>query len=422
MKIFWSWQSDTPGTTGRYLIRDALKDAIKQLKQAPEIEEALRKEILLDSDIQNTLGSPDIARTIFRKIDESDVVVADVTIVGEVFGNQNESKSERSKKLINSNVAIELGYAFGARGDENVLLVFNKHYGSYEELPFDLRHKGGAVVFDLQPDAGKAEIADEHENLKNAFVRRLRPFLKEKPQPKVALPERPTTFNRAAYFPNGEPLTPPPDALAYRTPRLAYLRLMPNAMLSTPLELAKLKEVSAVAAYVPILQRDDFKIQRSRPNQYGLITYGESDSQLTSSTQLFQSGEVWCVSASLIHTERETVGKWVTLPNLGEFHLEEVYYDTTHKIVSFAKDRLGLRPPLDLELGLGNVEGVYLTISNGELGPIHQHEIFHRGVLNDFNDESINEVLVAFFRNVFDSVAERRPPNLHGFPPNRPRP
>ena len=32
MKIFWSWQSDTPGKIGRFLVRDALNDAIEKLR------------------------------------------------------------------------------------------------------------------------------------------------------------------------------------------------------------------------------------------------------------------------------------------------------------------------------------------------------------------------------------------------------
>ena len=39
MKIFWSWQSDTDGKTGRFFVRDALEEAIKQLKQPPDVEE-----------------------------------------------------------------------------------------------------------------------------------------------------------------------------------------------------------------------------------------------------------------------------------------------------------------------------------------------------------------------------------------------
>jgi hypothetical protein len=39
MKIFWSWQSDTPETTGRYFVRDALIEAVAQLKIPEDIEE-----------------------------------------------------------------------------------------------------------------------------------------------------------------------------------------------------------------------------------------------------------------------------------------------------------------------------------------------------------------------------------------------
>ena len=56
-------------------------------------------------------------------------------------------------------------------------MVFNKHYGNYEDLPFDLRHKGGAVVFDLQPDADRQRVEQEKKKLKDHFVRALRPFL-----------------------------------------------------------------------------------------------------------------------------------------------------------------------------------------------------------------------------------------------------
>lgn len=75
-----------------------------------------------------------MARTIFDKIEGSEVVVADLALVG---------TNGADKKLINSNVAIELGYALHARTDHNVLFVFNEYYGRHDELPFDLRHKPG---------------------------------------------------------------------------------------------------------------------------------------------------------------------------------------------------------------------------------------------------------------------------------------
>jgi hypothetical protein len=62
MKVFWSWQSDTPGNIGRYFVRDALLAAIKQLKQAPDIEEPIEREtrsaMHLDHGRQGVTGSP----------------------------------------------------------------------------------------------------------------------------------------------------------------------------------------------------------------------------------------------------------------------------------------------------------------------------------------------------------------------------
>ena len=32
MKVFWSWQADTPGKIGRHFVRDAISEAIELLK------------------------------------------------------------------------------------------------------------------------------------------------------------------------------------------------------------------------------------------------------------------------------------------------------------------------------------------------------------------------------------------------------
>jgi hypothetical protein len=187
MKVFWSWQSDTPGDIGRHFVRDALRDAIARLKQADGIDDAVRESLHLDHDIQGETGSPDLARTILKKIPQSEIVVADVTLVG---------RTDDGDRLINSNVAIELGYAFHACSDERTVLVFNKHYGTYEELPFDLRHKGGAVVFDLKADASKSEITAEQRLLTDAFVRKLTPFVEGPPRIKEALSLKPIIKHR----------------------------------------------------------------------------------------------------------------------------------------------------------------------------------------------------------------------------------
>ena len=77
-------------------------------------------------------GAPDIASTIFKKIDKADVFVCDVSIV---------SKIEGGRPSPNPNVLIELGYALKALGQHRVTPVFNNAYGKIADLPFDLRGK-----------------------------------------------------------------------------------------------------------------------------------------------------------------------------------------------------------------------------------------------------------------------------------------
>jgi hypothetical protein len=161
MKVFWSWQYDTDGHTGRFFVRDALKEAIKKLKQPPGLEEPnerdLRDGIHLDHDRKDVSGTPSIADVIFKKIDATNVFVADVTPVATLTRLRPSEGEEPEKKMINANVAIEYGYAVRTVTDELILLVQNLHYGNRGDLPFDLQHKGSPIQYRLAPDAPKAE-------------------------------------------------------------------------------------------------------------------------------------------------------------------------------------------------------------------------------------------------------------------------
>jgi hypothetical protein len=128
MKIFWSWQSDTPKEIGRFFVRDALREAIQALKTDEDFLEPVEREVAarleLDSDRQGVPGSPDLAATIFEKIEAADVFLADVTLVG---------ATPDSKKLINSNVAIEYGHAHHALSFRRVLNVLQIETGDQKD-------------------------------------------------------------------------------------------------------------------------------------------------------------------------------------------------------------------------------------------------------------------------------------------------
>lgn len=213
MKVFWSWQSDTPGNIGRFFVRDALRDAIERLRAEPDIEEPERTEtreaLHLDSDRQGVSGSPDLAALIMEKIAASTVVVADVTPVGATPGVVNGRGEQVGvpKKLMNSNVAIELGYALHALSDRRILMVCNSHYGDRADLPFDLAHKAGPVFYRLAPGANRQEIAATKRTLTGEFVTRLRDYLNAAATSLVPqFQATPSTYIPAAYFTVGATL------------------------------------------------------------------------------------------------------------------------------------------------------------------------------------------------------------------------
>src|SRR5260221_5315209 len=58
-----------------------------------------------------------------------------------LFRSDKDGKPQEPKPLMNPNVAIELGYAFGKLGTESFLPILNKAYGDESSLPFDIDRK-----------------------------------------------------------------------------------------------------------------------------------------------------------------------------------------------------------------------------------------------------------------------------------------
>lgn len=77
MKIFYSWQSGLPNKTNRGLIQDALVAAAERIGGDRDFDVTP----VIDRDLQGSPGAPDIAASIFDKVMQSDVFVADVSIV-----------------------------------------------------------------------------------------------------------------------------------------------------------------------------------------------------------------------------------------------------------------------------------------------------------------------------------------------------
>ena len=149
MRLFFSWQDDDKDT--KKVIRKALQKACNDLG------------IEYTEDTRDEVGGENIVDVLLRKIENSDIFAADITLVG---------GTEDGKLLINSNVAYELGFAQGSLGKENLLLLFNSERGDYDKMVFDL---GKRTVTKFSTKNGSLSV-DEQEDLYKEIKRKLTIF------------------------------------------------------------------------------------------------------------------------------------------------------------------------------------------------------------------------------------------------------
>jgi hypothetical protein len=286
MKIFWSWQSDTPGNIGRHFVRSSLEAALKELNQELTLEESERLE--LDHDRKGVAGSPDLTTTILKKIEESKVFVADVTPVGK--------SADGTRALLNPNVAIELGYALATVRDSGLLMVLNKSYGDRDSLPFDLRHKAGPIVFDLEPGADREKAKRVQNELTQTLKVAIRECLQQvDDEPSAAHKEVASGSTVAQYFQDGEVLAVRENMgsleLSYRVGPLLYLRLIPTRVLPQ-LRGAEIPDLIYGIKLAPLNVNTPRGAYKGR-NLYGGMTYDfEGDAnfgEILTSSQIFEN-------------------------------------------------------------------------------------------------------------------------------------
>ena len=127
LSVFYSWQSDLPNYSNRSFIEDCIINSIKSINNDYSLF------LKLDQDTRNVPGTPDIIDTILRKIENSFIYVADVSIIGKIY--------KKNKYTANQNVMFELGYALSVLQESNIILICNTDLANTKELPFDIGKK-----------------------------------------------------------------------------------------------------------------------------------------------------------------------------------------------------------------------------------------------------------------------------------------
>ena len=414
MKIFYSWQSDTPSEIGKAFVRSALDLALKKIEASLDLDEAERPSI--DQDTQGVMGSPVIAETIFEKIRNSEVVVADVTLVGKVV---QDKKPIKDKKLINSNVGYELGFAHGYHGDHVFLKVMNTHYGPPEDLPFDLGHRRWPVRFELSPNATKETRKKAREKLAKEFATILGEYIKKKGQtpPQIYKPT-PSTDNPAMYWCDGEYLVDEtlsaesytnPLKLGYTSDQpLTYMRIWPDASLEE-LKGSELQGLISKGLY-PLLERVSGAWYER--NKYGIISYnGRDEGYLRATTQAFKNREIWGVDATLL-SARESSEKYnFDFVSIAAFQRGIV--QSLKKYLKIAED-LGYPQLVNVEVGMVNVEGFKIALPHNSWddfsGPIFE-DILVKTTVNQGDPSSFDLAISQIFEKVYDAAGIEIPKN-----------
>jgi hypothetical protein len=371
VKVFWAWQSDTHGKTGRHFVKSVLEAAIDRLNKHRDIEEpdqGFQSAYQLDHDRKGLRGSPDLAAAILLKIATSDVIVADVTPVGQGVPYKADDGSDHpGKRIMNPNVAIELGYALHSLKTDRILMVLNTHYGTREHVPFDLAAKAGPILYKLAPDASGEEIKAEAKRLTEWFVEALKPY-DDKPEsaPKAKFTRREAVSSAAYFAPEEEILGQNINSDLKEKYRIEhgpafYLRLLPHAELRRPLHVDTLsRHVGALGPFAMHSQG------LGRRNAYGSICFDPLDEErIDSLSQAFRNGELWGINRRMLrHGESQT-------PKLiSEQYLEDVLLYHLSLYVRFLKDIVQAPPPYQVEAGIVGVPGWKLQpirASSGEM-------------------------------------------------------
>lgn len=407
MKIFYSWQSDTPNNIGRGFVRDALDRAIDTLAREQQLDEADRPTV--DQDTQGILGAPPIAEVIFEKIRDSEVVVLDTTLVG---------GTPDGKKLINSNVAIELGYSLGFHGDRVLLMLMNTHYGDPTDLPFDLLHRRRPIQYYLSPEDPLEVKRACRDKLVKELARVLGEFANSVSEDSLQEFE-PTTssINPACYWDIGKPLVKRIDGDRFYSEAeregisygeddpLVYLRIWPDSPLP-PLTGNELRDFG-LTGIEPLLGRTSgYSFVR---NKYGTLTYAYSETadQLMATTQVMKNREIWGVNNSIVaRRDRE----FDFVPS-GAF--EKGVRRSLHTYLGAAKE-FGYPNHVHVEGGLVNVEDFRIAVPSNEYrGSIFENNVCVTTRLDHADYASIDRALLTIFEEVFESAGLSRPEALY---------
>jgi hypothetical protein len=360
--IFFSWQSDTPTGIGRNLIRKALDEICKEIAAEPNIEEASRDELVVDSDTQGEAGQPPIAETIFKKIDTAAVFVADVTFTAKRVDDERPTP--------NPNVLIEYGWALKSLGYSRVISVMNDAYGepSAETLPFDLAHVRWPTRYTLSENAVPEQKADVRRKLVASLKEAIRASLATISPPPI---QPPPVFPKAIPKDGPARFRVANEELGYcdgnrdrsfkvylRPGAAMWLRIMPSSPPGRtwkPRELREVATASGILQLSPLMNRHRPTFLRAEDGWGTFDASGQIDEQQKRREALnivfaFHTGEIWSIDTEILAES----GDWIPF-------IETAFNERLSEYARFIQV-LGVPLPYHWIAGITGVKGRNLAV------------------------------------------------------------
>ena len=244
----------------------------------------------MDHDRKNLLGSPDLFAEIHAKITQSTVFVGDITPV---------ATTPSGKKVMNPNVAIELGIALESIGTNSIIFMMNKAYGDHASMPFNLAHKSGPVMYELPEDASAAQIKAEQKKLVSVLKEYIGPYI-EAAKPKPALFELAPTWQDTSSFVDGGAMTVvdtrmgrAPKSVKLRTGGRMFIRIFPK--LAVPALTVEQLENLSTDGTLQVLYFDASMDWGRTADGFVVYAILRDNQPCPDYVKIFQTGEIWAV-------------------------------------------------------------------------------------------------------------------------------
>ena len=113
-------------------------------------------DIEANRDTKGAFDSPDLAQTLFEKIDDCDIFIADVSVACQ-YEITDKDGNKKIKYMLNPNVMLDLWYATHVVGWNRVICILNCDYGAPENIPFDIASRR-LTPFSLKDGKSKSKI------------------------------------------------------------------------------------------------------------------------------------------------------------------------------------------------------------------------------------------------------------------------